>query len=82
MGESAVHITRIDTSKLGIEPRTGRALIDKRVMVLGVLEVLSVEQAAFTDVMRGRCAQWGKADYATKKATIGCAFGFPHIACP
>ena len=33
MGESAVHITRIDTSKLGIEPRTGRALLDKRAMV-------------------------------------------------
>ena len=67
---------------MGIESRTGRALIDKRVMVLGVLEVLSVEQTAFTDVVRGRCARWGKADYATIKATVGCAFGFPQIARP
>ena len=51
-------------------------------MVLGVLEVLSVEQTAFPDVMRWRCARWGKADYATIKATVGCAFGSPHIACP
>jgi len=81
MGASAVHITRIEISKLGIEPRTGRALLDKHAMVwvFWRLLVSNKQRAPRRCAVRVAVAE---ADYATSKVSVGCAFVSPHIACP
>ena len=65
MGASAVHITRIEISKLGIEPRTDRALLDKHAMVRVFWRPLVSNKwrAATRCVVRGAVAE---ADYASR----------------
>ena len=64
-----------------MEPRIGRALLDKRALIWGPWGFVASKQQR-TNAVGDAVARWVEANYATSKASVARAFGFPHIACP